>query len=351
MELLDNVNIESFSTLPSPRRVRHDIRLTERAARHTAEGRHAIEQILHRKSNRFVVISGPCSVHNVDAALEYARRLKELSEKVDDRLVLVMRAYVEKPRTTLGWKGLIYDPGLDGTCDIERGIHLARALLRDIAEMGLPVGCEVLDPVMPQYLSDLVSWAVIGARTTESQTHRQLVSGLSMPTGFKNPTDGSIRVAIEAIQTAAARHSFLGVTGEGRSGFFRTRGNPHCHLVLRGGGSGPNYGAEHVAFARVLMQKKGVEPGIVVDCSHANSGKRAERQAAVMDDVVAQAADGETALIGAMLESNLKGGRQEMTCAHGIEPDRSITDACIDWDTTRELILSVYERLGRRSRR
>lgn len=349
MEVLDNVNIESFSTLPSPQRIREDIPLTDQAARHTADGRHAIERILRRESGRFIVITGPCSVHNAEAALEYARRLKELSEKVHDRIVLVMRAYVEKPRTTLGWKGLIYDPDLDGSCDIERGLHLSRQLLRDIAEMGLPVGCEVLDPVMPQYLADLVSWAVIGARTTESQTHRQLVSGLSMPTGFKNPTDGSIKVAIEAIQTAAAHHSFLGVTDEGRSGFFRTKGNPHCHLVLRGGTSGPNYGAEHVAFARVLMEKVGVAPNIVVDCSHANSGKRAERQGVVMDDVVAQVAGGENALVGAMLESNLKAGRQTMTCAHDIEPDQSITDACIGWDDTRDVILSVYDQLGRRA--
>ncbi|MBD3244230.1 MAG: 3-deoxy-7-phosphoheptulonate synthase [Chitinivibrionales bacterium] len=349
MERLENINIESFSTLPSPRRIRRDIPLTDKAAQKAAEGRHAIERILRRESDRFIIVSGPCSVHNVDAALEYARRLKELSDQVGDRILLVMRAYVEKPRTTLGWKGLIYDPDLDGSCDIERGLHVSRKLLSDIAEMGLPVGCEVLDPVMPQYLADLVSWAVIGARTTESQTHRQLVSGLSMPTGFKNPTDGSIKVAVEAIQTAAAHHSFLGVTDEGRSGLFRTRGNPFCHLVLRGGTLGPNHGAEHVAFARVLMQKVGVAPNIVVDCSHANSGKRAERQGAVLDDIVEQVVGGETALVGAMLESNLKPGRQDMACAHDIEPDQSITDACIGWESTRELVLSAYERLGARS--
>lgn len=345
MERLENIRIESFSTLPSPDDIRRDFPLTEKAGESTARGRHAIEQVLEGKAGRHVVIAGPCSIHSIEGAMEYARRLHELSAHVEDRVLVVMRVYVEKPRTTVGWKGLIYDPDLDGSCDIEKGLHVARKLMVDIAEMGLPIGTEVLDPVMPQYLSDLVSWSVIGARTTESQTHRQLVSGLSMPTGFKNPTDGSIKAALEAIKTAGAPHSFLGVTSEGRSGFFRTSGNPYCHLVLRGGVSGPNYGSEHVAYARVLMRKMGIDPCVIVDCSHANSGKVAQRQSAVMDDVIGQVVAGERAIMGTMLESNLKPGRQDVSGAGEAEPDVSITDACIGWDETESTIFSVYERL------
>ncbi len=348
MDRLDDINIEGFSTLPSPREIKAALPLSERAATVTAWGRHTIEQVLDRTLDRQLVISGPCSIHNVDAALEYARRLKQLADRVADRIVLVMRTYVEKPRTTVGWKGLIYDPDLDGCCDIEKGLRVARRLMLQIAEMGLPLATEVLDPVMPQYLADLVSWAVIGARTTESQTHRQLVSGLSMPTGFKNPTDGSIRVAIEAIKTAAAPHSFLGVTGEGRSGFFRTRGNRYGHLVLRGGAAGPNHGSEHVAYARVLMQKMGVAPNIIIDCSHANSGKVAERQVEVLLDAIGQVTAGETSLVGTMLESNLVEGRQDVRCAQQAEPGLSVTDACIGWDTTERAVLQAYEALHRR---
>ncbi len=346
MDRLDDINIRSYSTLPSPARIKQDLPLSERAANVTADARRTIERIMHRELRRHLMIVGPCSIHSTEDALEYARRLKALATRVADRILIVMRAYVEKPRTTVGWKGLIYDPDLDDTCDIERGLHVARRLMLDIAESGLPLATEVLDPVMPQYLSDTVAWAAIGARTTESQTHRQLVSGLSMPTGFKNPTDGSVRVAIEAVQTAAAPHSFLGVTAEGRSGLFRTAGNPYCHVVLRGGAAGPNYGGEHIAYARVLMGKMGIAPNIVIDCSHANSGKAAKRQLEVMRDVIGQIVSGEDAIIGTMLESNLLPGRQQVDRAENLQSGVSVTDECLGWEETETAILEAYERLG-----
>ena len=348
MQQLDDINIERFSVLPAPAAVKQDLPLPEQSAATAAAGRQALEAILQRRDSRQVIVCGPCSIHHIDASLEYARRLKALAARVRERILMVMRVYVEKPRTTVGWKGLLYDPGLDDSCDIARGIHLARGLMCDITAMGVPVGTEVLDPVMPQYLADLVSWAVIGARTTESQTHRQLVSGLSMPAGFKNPTNGNIRTAVEAIQTAAAPHSFLGVTADGRSGFFRTRGNRFCHLVLRGGNEGPNYGREYVAFARVLMERMALAPAIMVDCSHANSGKSASRQAAVLKNVIAQVDAGETAIVGAMLESFLKHGRQEAAVGKPLKPDVSITDDCIGWEETEELVLWAYHKLGER---
>jgi 3-deoxy-7-phosphoheptulonate synthase len=345
MERLDDINIQSYSVLPSPGDVKRDLPLSEKAGESVAQGRHAVEHVVRHSDRRHLLVCGPCSIHNIESSLEYARRLKDLAERVAERFLVVMRVYVEKPRTTVGWKGLIYDPDLDDSCDIARGIHLARKLMIDIAEMGLPIGSEVLDPVMPQYLADLVSWAVIGARTTESQTHRQLVSGLSMPTGFKNPTNGNIRTAVEAIKTAAAAHSFLGVTSDGRSGFFRTRGNRYAHLVLRGGSDGPNYGSEHVAYAHVLMEKMGIEPAIMVDCSHANSGKSASRQRAVLKDVVAQVGAGETAIVGSMLESYLTHGRQDAKPGKTLKPDVSVTDDCIGWEETEEIVLWAYDTL------
>jgi len=349
-ERLEDVHISSFSTLPTPAEVKRDYPVSAAAAATTAAARQAIRQVLRRESNRFVMVAGPCSVHHPGGALDYARRLKSLAGAVADRMLVVMRVYVEKPRTTVGWKGLIYDPDLDGSCDIAKGLHLARRLMLDIAGLGLPVGTEVLDPVIPQYLADLIAWGVIGARTTESQTHRQLVSGLSMPTGFKNPTDGNIRVAIEAITTAAAPHSFLGVTSEGRSGFFRTTGNRDCHLILRGGTSGPNYGAEHVAYGRVMMEKLGIPANIMIDCSHANSGKSAERQADVLADALKQVAAGERAIVGAMLESYLRPGRQDIGARGTVKPDISVTDECIGWEETESLVRKAYETLGKRKR-
>lgn len=347
MERLENVHIEGYEVLPSPDEIKKALPLSDAAAESAGAGRHAVEAVLSHRDPRHMLIVGPCSVHNADAAREYARRLVPVAREVSSTVLVVMRVYVEKPRTTVGWKGMIYDPGLDDSCDIARGLRLSRRLMLDIAEMGLPIASEVLDPVMPQYLADLIAWGVIGARTTESQTHRQLASGLSMPVGFKNPTNGSVRTALEAIKTAAAPHSFLGVTSDGRSGFFRTSGNKYCHLVLRGGSGGPNYGGEHVAFARVLMKKMGIEPAIVVDCSHANSGKSAERQGVVLRDVIGQVTAGENAIVGSMIESNLKSGRQDVRDPAMVAPDISITDECIGWEETEKLIRWMHETLSR----
>ena len=261
------------------------------------DSRQEICDILDGKSKRLMMIVGPCSIHNPDSAIEYAERLRALSEEVKERILIVMRVYFEKPRTTLGWKGLIYDPDLNASYNIEKGIFIARRLMLKIVDLGLPVATEMLDPIIAQYIADAVSWAAIGARTTEAQTHRQLGSGLSMPVGFKNATDGSFQIAIDAISTARSEHSFIGVLEDGHVGVFRTRGNPYAHIVLRGGG-GPNYGAEHIAFLKVAMKKAKIPPAIIVDCSHANSGKDYRKQGIVLRDVLSQIADGETALAG-----------------------------------------------------
>jgi 3-deoxy-7-phosphoheptulonate synthase len=341
MEPISNINIESQSPLPTPREVLAELPLPTALADQVAAHRHALEAILDRRSDRFLMIVGPCSIHCPKEALEYAGRLRRLADEVGDRLLVVMRVYFEKPRTTLGWKGLIYDPHLDGSDDLGAGLRLARRLLLDIVGLGLPVATEILDPIITQYLADLLTWAAIGARTTESQTHRQLVSGLSMPTGFKNTTDGGIRVAVDAIKTAAAHHSFIGVDENGRVALFRTKGNRHAHLVLRGGNSGPNYGSEHIAFARELMQKTGVPPNIVVDCSHANAAKDPRRQADILRDITAQRRAGEAAIIGAMVESNLETGAQSLAPGQPPRPGVSITDPCLGWDETAALLREI----------
>jgi len=304
--------------------------------------RKAVEEILEHKSDRLMVIVGPCSIHNPEEAIEYAKRLKTLSEEVDDKLMLIMRVYFEKPRTIVGWKGLIYDPDLDESYKIGKGLEIARKLLLDIDELGLATATEALDPVTTQYIADLVSWAAIGARTTESQTHRQLVSGMSMPVGFKNTTDGSIQVALDAIRSSMHPHAFLGVLDDGRSGIFRTKGNKHAHIVLRGGSNGPNYGSEYTAFTRELMKKAELTPNIVVDCSHANSGKKAVNQASVCKDLVAQKKGGEDSIVGTMIESNLEFGAQKVTDINCIKPGISITDECIGWDETEKLIREMH---------
>jgi len=290
------------------------------------------------------MIVGPCSIHNRDSALKYARKLSELSKKVSDKIFIVMRVYFEKPRTTIGWKGMIYDPDINGSYNIEQGLFLARKLLLQIVDLGLPVGTEMLDLIIPQYVSDAVSWAAIGARTTESQTHRQLASGLSMPVGFKNATDGNVQVAIDAIRTANSEHSFIGVTEEGQIGVFRTSGNSYGHIVLRGGNQ-PNYSAEHIAFLKVALNKAKIKCGIVVDCSHANSAKQYDRQRIALEDVIQQIRDGEDRIAGVMLESNLKPGSQKIVIGETPDPEVSITDACIGWEETEELILSAYKNL------
>ncbi len=346
----DNLNILSISPLPSPDEIKSQLPMSLASVDHVVRARQQIMNILDGNDPRLMIIVGPCSIHDSDSAIEYAQRLKALHEEVQDKLMLIMRVYFEKPRTTVGWKGLIYDPDINGAYNIEKGIFAARSLLLKIVELGLPAATEMLDLVLPQYMADAVSWAAIGARTTESQTHRQLASGLSMPVGFKNSTDGSVEAALDAISTACSCHSFIGVTEDGRSGVFRTTGNQYGHLVLRGGSNGPNYGAEHIAFVKVAMQKRGLSPRIVIDCSHANSTKKYEFQRVAFYDAIAQIAAGETSINGLMLESNLCAGQQQIIPGVFPLPGVSITDACIGWDETRDLILGAYERLQNASK-
>ena len=292
MNKLTNVNIENLTMLPSPAQVCSELPIALDSASRVIESRQVVKDILTGRDPRHMIIVGPCSIHEPAAAIEYAKQLKKIADEVSDRIYIVMRAYFEKPRSTVGWKGLIYDPDINGSYNIERGIFMARTLLLKIVELGLPVATEVLDPILVQYIADTVSWAAIGARTTESQTHRQMASGLSMPVGFKNATDGSIQVALDAISSARSRHSFIGVLEDGHVGIFRTKGNPYTHVVLRGGSNGPNFGAEHIAFIKVAMEKAKLKPAVVVvDCSHANSKKQCSRQRiAFMDVIIMQCA-------------------------------------------------------------
>lgn len=309
--------------------------------------RDQMKRILRKEDSRLVVIVGPCSIHDEASALEYARRLAELSKEVGDQLVLVMRTYFEKPRTTIGWKGLINDPHLDGTYDMALGLRIARELLLRINEMGLPTATEVLDPIVPQYIDDLQSWAAIGARTTESQTHRELASGLSMPVGFKNSTDGNLQIAIDALLSSRYPHHFLGIDQDGRTCVIATRGNAYGHIILRGGHDGPNYDPVSVVMAEEQLDASGLEPLIMVDCSHGNSGKRPRLQAHVLKSVIQQRLDGNASIIGVMVESHLKEGCQPLDkdrskLDHGL----SITDACLGWDQTERLLRFAHEELA-----
>ncbi len=340
----DNLNIQSRDILSTPGSIRSELPLSVESIHRVLDSRKEIQDILDGKSRRLMVIVGPCSIHNPEGALEYARKLKVLADKVRDRVMVVMRVYFEKPRTTIGWKGMIYDPDLNSSYNIEKGIFMSRKLLLKIVEMGLPVATEMLDPILAQYIADAVSWTAIGARTTEAQTHRQLASGLSMPVGFKNATDGSVQVALDAISTARSQHSFIGVLEDGHVGVFRTAGNRYGHIVLRGG-IWPNYASEHVAFLKVAMEKAGLPANIVVDCSHANSGKKHENQHIVFEDILGQIEAGETAVKGVMLESYLKPGKQKICADCPPDPAISITDDCIGWEETEALIRQAYDRL------
>jgi 3-deoxy-7-phosphoheptulonate synthase len=310
-------------------------------------GRAQVRSILNGEDPRLLIIVGPCSIHHQEAALDYASRLCQLSEKLSDELLIVMRVYFEKPRTTIGWKGLIYDPHLNDSFDIEAGLYCARSLLLQIGEMGMYAGTEFLDPVIPQYLAGLVTWATIGARTTESQIHRQMASGLSMPVGFKNGTDGNVQIAVDAMVSARSPHGFIGLDHEGRTALVRTTGNPDGHLVLRGGNGGPNFGAAAIAAAKDRLAVAGVRPQLLVDCSHGNSNKDHTKQATAFKDLVQQRLAGDTNIIGCMLESNLNPGNQSL----GSDPSClqygvSITDACIGWDETEELLTWAYEKVA-----
>jgi 3-deoxy-7-phosphoheptulonate synthase len=338
-----DLRIVDTTALKSPDDVTQELPLSDRAADVVFRSRQEIQAVLEGRDPRKLVIVGPCSIHDPVAALDYAGRLLELRERVKDALVIVMRVYFEKPRTTVGWKGLINDPHLDGTYDIPTGIRKARGLLRDIAELGLPAATEMLDPIIPQYIADLVSWTAIGARTTESQTHREMASGLSMPVGFKNGTDGGLSVAINAMIAASRTHSFLGIDGAGRVGVARTAGNPYCHIVLRGGSAGPNYGAADVQRAVAALQKAKVSARVMIDASHDNSSKDPLRQPAVIADVAEQLRQGQEHILGVMIESHLREGRQELVDKTKLTYGQSITDGCIAFESTCEVVEGFAE--------
>jgi len=343
---VNNVNVISQDLLPTPEQVKRTLPLTNAAEKTVLAGREAVRRILDREDHRMFVVVGPCSIHDVKAAHEYAGRLKKLADEVGDTLLVIMRVYFEKPRTTVGWKGLINDPYMDDSFHIEKGLFLARELLRDMAELGLPTATEALDPITPQYLGDLITWTAIGARTTESQTHREMASGLSTPVGFKNATDGSLMVAINAMHSAARPHHFLGINQQGQTAVFRTRGNRYGHVVLRGGGGRPNYDSVSIALCEKELQAAKLPRNIAVDCSHGNSNKDYSLQPLVTENCVNQIIDGNDSIVAMMLESNLAAGNQP------IPPDRSqlkygvsVTDACIDWTTTEKLLRDARARL------
>jgi 3-deoxy-7-phosphoheptulonate synthase len=346
METTDNLNIRCFKSLISPDQIKDQLPQTKEQARVVASSRHAIEDILTGRDRRRVVITGPCSLHDEEATLEYARRLRKLQEDTAEKLLLVMRTYFEKPRTTLGWKGLLYDPRLDGSYDIDNGIRISRRILTEISTIGLPAATEFLDPIVPQYLADFVSWAAIGARTSESQIHRQMASGLSMPIGFKNATDGNLEIALDAIRAALSSHSFLGIDRHGKVIIAETRGNKYGHLVMRGGSSGPNYTSEYVAFAEVLLRKAQIPNGIIIDCSHANSHKNHKRQRETLLDIADQIRTGNKSIAGIMLESFIKEGKQSIGTPGGLQFGLSLTDSCIGWEETEELIRFFAEAVG-----
>ncbi len=343
MNAVSNTHIAANIPLPSPHQLLKDVAPTPAQAALVNTSRGEIREILAGRDPRFLVVVGPCSIHDPEAGLEYAQKLAALAAELKDKLMLVMRVYFEKPRTTVGWKGLIMDPRLDGSCDIPAGLALARQILRDVLDLGLPTATELLDPITPQYIADLISWSAIGARTTESQTHRQMASGLSMPLGFKNGTFGHVQPAINAIRAAMQSQTFLGVSEEGVASAVTTKGNPDCHLILRGGEDGPNYGADNVAETKDALIEAGLTPAIMIDASHGNCAKNHERMAGVFREIVRQRVAGETAVIGAMLESNLVGGNQKFPRPLGeLTRGQSITDACISWETTEALLREVH---------
>lgn len=345
-ERTHNVNVAAATPLTVPRDLKGEIPVTPAAHDTVVRGRREIEAILNGQDDRLVVVVGPCSIHDVDAAREYARRLGELKPQVEDRLLLVMRAYFEKPRTTTGWKGLINDPHLDDSFDMAEGLRMARRLLVDVASLGLATATEMLDPITPQYIDDLVCWAAIGARTTESQTHRQMASGLSMPVGFKNGTDGNLQIAIDAMKAARSPHHFLGIDDDGQTCIIATRGNPWGHVILRGGRGRPNYEPQNVADAAEHLRRAELDPVLMIDCSHANATKKWERQEVVWNSLVDQRSSGRRAIIGAMLESNLFEGRQTVPLGRSqLRYGVSITDECLGWEKTEELLRGGGEKL------
>ncbi len=343
---IDDVNIKSIQTLITPAELKSDLPLSEVAYRTVLNGRNTVRNILDGNDKRLFVVIGPCSIHDTKAAHEYADRLKVLSEKVKDTLYIVMRVYFEKPRTTVGWKGLINDPDMNDSFNIEKGLHIGRGLLLELNEKGLPCATEALDPNSPQYYQDLISWSAIGARTTESQTHREMSSGLSSPVGFKNGTDGGLTVATNAMQSVKHGHSFLGLNESGQVAIINTKGNPYAHVVLRGGNGKPNYDATSVAEAEAALAKAKVSTKIMIDTSHANSNKDPYLQPLVLKNITEQILDGNKSIVGIMVESHLKGGRQDIPenlC--DLVYGQSVTDGCIDWETTEKALLDMHEAL------
>jgi 3-deoxy-7-phosphoheptulonate synthase len=336
---LENINVTSFASMPTPEALHAKLPLTDKASDTVTKGRADLRSILERRDKRLFVVVGPCSIHDPVAGLDYARRLKALQEEVKETMLLVMRVYFEKPRTTTGWKGYINDPFMDDSFRVDVGMEKARRFLLDVCELGLPTATEALDPISPQYLGDLITWTAIGARTTESQTHREMSSGLSTPVGFKNGTDGDIGIAINAILSAANPHAFLGINSQGNVSVVRTRGNPHGHVVLRGGDGRPNYDSVSVAIAEQSLQKAKLPANIVIDCSHANSYKKPELQPLVMTDVVNQIVHGNQSIVGVMIESNIVAGNQKIPAdLSELKYGCSVTDACIDWETTVHML-------------
>ncbi|WP_151777515.1 3-deoxy-7-phosphoheptulonate synthase [Acinetobacter brisouii] len=343
---IDDINIQSIQPLVTPAQLKEELPLSEQAYQTVLKGRDTIRKILDGEDKRLFVVIGPCSINDPKAAHEYAERLKALSEKVKDTLYLVMRVYFEKPRTTIGWKGLINDPDMNDSFNIEKGLRIGRKLLLELNEVGLPCATEALDPNSPQYLHDLISWSAIGARTTESQTHREMSSGLSSPVGFKNGTDGGLTVATNAMQAVKHGHSFLGLNEDGQVSVIRTNGNPYAHVVLRGGNGKPNYDATSVAEAEQALAKAKVSNKIMIDASHANSNKDPYLQPLVLKNVTEQILDGNKSIVGLMVESHLKGGRQDIPDnLADLEYGKSVTDSCIDWDTTEKTLLQMHDAL------
>lgn len=344
-DTLNNIRIQGEQMLITPEKIKELYPLSSQLEAQIAQSRQTVIDILERRDHRLLIVCGPCSIHDPVAAIEYAQRLKDLSDALCDQLFIVMRVYFEKPRTTVGWKGMINDPHMNSSFDIEYGLKKARQLLLDITKIGLPIATEALDPNTPQYIGDLISWSAIGARTTESQTHREMASGLSMPVGFKNGTDGNLDVAINAMKSAAMAHRFVGLSQQGQVAILQTMGNPHAHVILRGGKT-PNFDAEHVAVCEAHMQKAGLVPNLMIDCSHANSNKDYRNQPRVADSIIEQIQQGNDSIIGVMIESHLLEGNQSSELPFDqLKYGMSVTDACISWQTTDKLLRNMADKL------
>jgi 3-deoxy-7-phosphoheptulonate synthase len=346
MRQTEDLHVKNLHPIIAPEDLKQVFPATQKSMDVVTKSRNRVTEIINRRDKSLVAVVGPCSIHDPKAAIDYATRLAALAEKVNDRILVIMRVYFEKPRTIMGWKGLVSDPDLDGTHRISKGLGIARSLMCEITEMGLPVGTETLSPINPQYLADLISWGGIGARTSQSQTHREMVSGLSFPVGYKNPTSGDISIALDSMRASQHSHSFLGINHDGRIAIVETGGNPDVHLVLRGSDQGPNFSAEHILDASKKLKEAGLPPGIVIDCSHGNSYKNHERQEEALDSALTQIEKGEENISGFMLESFIEAGNQPIADDFSkMTYGQSVTDKCIDWATTERLLLDAYERL------